>query len=203
MTDSRIILENELSNLGLDKRTTTLISLDANTQKEFLNYLKSEPKPIEKIALGFCRKKDILNVTSSNKFYFHAIEQNKKVQDFPTEILDTKELYLYQGGRGKPITFTGHSGKIEKIKLKHKSEINGKQNSKTEYYYEVLLEKTFTYNENEKVALISNILFDKNDTVNKAFFKKYLPAVTTLEKIIINKNIVTNIQAERKKTIRE
>lgn len=187
MTDSRIILENELSNLGLDKRTTTLISLDANTQKEFVNYLKSEPKPIEKIALGFCRKKDILNVTSSNKFYFHAIEQNKKVQDFPTEILDTKELYLYQGGRGKPITFTGHSGKIEKIKLKHKSEINGKQNSKTKYYYEVLLEKTFTYNENEKVALISNILFDKNDTVNKAFFKKYLPAVTTLEKIIINK----------------
>ena len=162
-----------------------------NTQKEFVNYLKSEPKPIEKIALGFCRKKEISNLINTDRFYFHAIEQNNKVQDFPTEILDAKELYLYQGGRGKTVSFTGHSGKIEKIKLKHKSEIEGKENSKTEYYYEVLLAKNFTYNEKEKEELKAKILFDKNDKINNELLRKYLPIVTTLEKIKLNKKANT------------
>jgi len=157
-----------------------------NTQKEYVNYLKSEPKPVEKIALGFCRKKDIPNLINTDKFYFHAIEQNNRVQDFPTEILDTKHLYLYQGGRGKPIFFTGHSGKIKEIKLKHKSKITGKENSKTEYYYEVLLEKEFKYNELQKSEIKTKILFDKNDKINKELLQKYLPTITTLEKIKLN-----------------
>lgn len=37
MTDSRIILENELSNLGLDKRATTLMSLDASSSQCSVN----------------------------------------------------------------------------------------------------------------------------------------------------------------------
>jgi len=157
-----------------------------NTQKEFVNYLKSEPKPVQKIALGFCKKKDIDNLTNTNKFYFHAIEQKNRVQDFPTEILDAKALYLYQGGRGKPISFTGHSGIIKKIKLKHKSKILGKENSKTEYYYEVLLEKNFIYNNKQKKELKAKIIFDKNDKTNKELLRKYLPTTTTLEKIELN-----------------
>ena len=157
-----------------------------NTQKEYVNYLKSEPKPIEKITLGFCRKKDIPNLINTDKFYFHAIEQNNRVQDFPTEILDTKRLYLYQGGRGKPVFFTGHSGKIKEIKLKHKSKIIGKENSKTEYYYEVLLEENFNYNNKQKEKLKTKILFDKNDKTNKELLRKYLPTITTLEKIELN-----------------
>jgi len=157
-----------------------------NTQKEFVNYLKSEPKPIEKVALGFCRKKDITNLENTDKFYFHAIEQDNFVQDFPTEILDAKQLFLYQGGRGKPIIFTGHSGKIKEIKLKHKSKISGKENSKTEYYYEVLLEKGFNYNGKQKEELKIKILFDKNDKTNKELFRKYLPTTTTFEKIELN-----------------
>jgi site-specific DNA-methyltransferase (adenine-specific) len=111
-----------------------------NSKTEFNKYLKAEPKPIEKVTLGFCRKKDIPNLTKTDKFYFHAIEQNNFVQDFPTEIVETKELFLYQGGRGKPLYFTGHFGIIKEIKLKHKSQIKGKENSRTEYYYEIILE---------------------------------------------------------------
>ena len=157
-----------------------------NTKKEYINYLKSEPKPIEKITLGFCRKKDIQNLTKTNRFYFHAIEKNNFVQDFPTEILETKELFLYQGGRGKPLFFTGHSGKIKEIKLKHKSKIKGKENSKTEYYYEVLLEENFNYNNKQKEKLKPKILFDKNDKIYKELLRKYLPTITTREKIELN-----------------
>ena len=157
-----------------------------NTKTTFNKYLKTEPKPIEKIALGFCRKKDIPNLTKTNKFYFHAIEQNNFVQDFPTEILETKEIFLYQGGRGKPLFFTGHFGKIKEIKLKHKSKIIGKENSKTEYYYEVTLKQNFSFNKSILNKLEPKILFDKNDKINKELLRKYLPAITTKKKIIEN-----------------
>ncbi len=145
-------------------------------------YLKSEPKPIEKVALGFCKKKDISNLLEIDKFYFHAIEQDNFVQDFPIEILDTKELYLYQGGRGKPVHFTGHYGKIKDIKLKHKSKIKGKENSKTEYYYEVELEENFKLKIKPEKLLASKV-FKKNDKRNKEFFRKYLPSISTKEKM--------------------
>jgi len=157
-----------------------------NTQKEYVNYLKSEPKPVEKIALGFCRKKDIPNLTKTDKFYFHAIEINNFVLDFPTEILEAKEIYLYQGGRGKPLIFTGHSGKIKEIKLKHKSKIIGKENSKTEYYYEIKLISDFNYSNSFLNELKPKLLFGKNDKENKALLRKYLPTITTFEKIKLN-----------------
>ncbi len=159
-----------------------------NTKTEFNKYLETEPKPIEKIALGFCRKKDIPNLTKTNKFYFHAIEQNNFVQNFPTEILEAKEFFLYQGGRGKPLFFTGHSGKIKEIKLKHKSQIKGKENSKTEYYYEVTLKENFKFDKLSLNKLEPKILFDKNDNTNRKLLKKYLPTVTTLERIRQNNN---------------
>lgn len=100
--------------------------------------------------------------------------------------MDAKQLFLYQGGRVKPIIFTGHSGKIKEIKLKHKSKISGKENSKTEFYYKVLLEKDFSYNDKQKEKLNTKILFSKNDKTNKELFRKYLPTITTLEKIELN-----------------
>ena len=158
-----------------------------NTKKEYTEYLKKEPKPADKIALGFCRKKDIPNLTSTNKFYFHAIEQNNFVQDFPTEILEAKKIYLYNGGRGKPLFFTGHSGDIKQIKLKHKSKIKGKENSKTEFYYEVLLKNNFKFNEKLHNRIDQKVLFEKNDKTNKYLIKKYLPAISTEEKVALNK----------------
>jgi len=159
-----------------------------NTQKEFVNYLKAEPKPIKKVALGFCRKKDIPNLIKTNKFYFHAIEQNNFVQDIPSEIFDAKVLYLYQGGRGKPLFFTGHYGNIKVIRLKHKSKIQGKENSRTEYYYEVTLKNNFEFDEYQTIKLEPKLLFEKNDKTNKELLNKYLPAISTLDKVKINLN---------------
>jgi len=156
------------------------------SNNQFEKFLETEPKPIEKVALGFCRKKDISKLEQTDKFYFHAIEQGNFIQDFPTEILDAKKLFLYQGGRGKPLLFTGHSGEIKSIKLKHKSKIEGKENSKTEYYYEVLLKQNFRCNGIKEKKLEPKLLFDKNDKTNKDLLKKYLPTVTTLERIELN-----------------
>lgn len=157
-----------------------------NTQKEFSNFLDKEPKPSIKVALGFCRKKDISGLIKTNKFYFHAIERNNFVQDFPTEVLDAKIIYLYKGGRGKPIFFTGHYGKIKNIRLKHKTQIKGKENSRTEYYYEIELERNFDFNKLFTSKLEPKLLFDKNDKTNMEFLNKYLPAVTILDKVELN-----------------
>ena len=154
-----------------------------NNKNEFTNFLEAEPKPKQKVVLGFCRKKDMQNLTITNKFYFHAIEQNNFVQDFPTEIIDAKFLYLYQGKRGNPMFFTGHFGEINEIILKHKSNIIGKENSRTEYYYEVQLKKNFEYNAKFKVKLEPKILFEKNDKKNKLMLKKFLPTVSFLDRI--------------------
>ena len=78
------------------------------TKMEYGKYLKQEPKPKEKVAIGFCRLKDIPKLKNTNKFYFHAVGENNKVTGFPTEILDAKWLYLYQGGRTQDRIFTGH-----------------------------------------------------------------------------------------------
>lgn len=152
------------------------------TKNHLKAFLKSEPKPIEKVALGFCRKKDVASITKKNKFYFHAIEQDNFVQDFPMEIFDAKELYLYQGGRGIPRTLTGHSGVIKEVRLKHKSKIKGKEKSKTEYYYEVELENKFELKTKPSKLLVTRI-FDENNKTNKELFKKYLPSVTNKEKL--------------------
>ena len=54
MTDSRIILENELLNLGVDKRASTLISLYAGSSQcsvnmKYLEELKIDSKIIQKV----------------------------------------------------------------------------------------------------------------------------------------------------------
>lgn len=153
------------------------------TNKQFGDFLKSEPKPIEKVALGFCRKRDNSKLTETNKFYFHAIGQNNKVKDFPTEIIDAKWLYLYEGARNKIKTLTGHFGKIKKIGLRHKTEIKGKENSRTEFYYEVTLTENFSLNGKQGVEVKSKDIFEKIDKTNIELFRKCLPSITTKEKI--------------------
>jgi site-specific DNA-methyltransferase (adenine-specific) len=154
------------------------------TKKEYSNYLTKEPQPQIKVALGFCRKKDISKLVKTNKFYFHAIEQGNVIQDFPLGITEAKYLYTYQGGRSNPLLFTGHFGKIKEIKLKHKSKIKGKENSKTEYYYEISINGKIAFDKKLQVKLKPISLFDKNDTRNPQLLKKYLPTLTTLDKII-------------------
>ncbi len=152
-------------------------------KKSYSDYLKTEPKSKEKVALGFCRKKDISQLCHSNKFYFHAIEEHNKVMDFPTEILDAKWLYLYEGGRKQQKAFTGYYGEIDKIILKHKSEIKGKEKSKTAFYYEVILKDNFIFEEKIKVKIDVKKLFEKFDKTNIDLFRKSLPAITTLDKV--------------------
>lgn len=154
-----------------------------SNKAEFTDYLNFETPPSNKVALGFCRKKDIPNLTKTNKFYFHAIEINNFVQDFPTELIDAKTLLLYNGRRGTKPNLTGHSGKIKAVKLKHKSKIEGKENSKTEFYYEVLLEDSFEFNKELTSKLCPDKVFEKNDFENRELFKRFLPSVTTIEKI--------------------
>jgi len=152
-------------------------------KKELTNYLDNEPKPIKKIALGYCKKKDLAKILNTNKFYFHAIEQDNFVQDFPIGITDAESLYLYEGGRGKVKSFTGHYGKIKDVKLKHKSKIKGKEKSKTEFYYEVELHENFQFNPKLVQKIYLTKVFDTKDKYNKELFKRHLPSLTTTDKV--------------------
>lgn len=158
-----------------------------NDKKELTHYLDNEPQPEKKIALGYCKKQDIDNIANTNKFYFHAIEQDNFVRDFPIGITDAESLYLYQGSRSKPKTFTGHFGKIKEVKLKHKSKIKGKAKSKTEFYYEVELHENFQFNSKliQKIKITS--LFDSQDNYNKDLFKRHLPSLAS-KKLLFSKD---------------
>jgi site-specific DNA-methyltransferase (adenine-specific) len=154
-----------------------------NTKQEFEQYLNSEPEVVPKVALGYCRKKDIGKMRNNNKFYFHAIEKDNLIIDFPSEIYDAKYLFTYNGGRGRPLYLTGHYGEIESIKLKHKLKISGKENSRTEFYHELTLKKNFDFEDRLIQELDPNKFFGKNEKTNKNLLRKYLPAICTLDKI--------------------
>ena len=72
---------------------------------------------------------------------------NNIIVDFPLGISESKLLFIYSGGRNKPIQLTGYSAEIKSIQLRHKSSIKDKEQSKTEYYYEVILKDNFTFEE--------------------------------------------------------
>lgn len=153
-------------------------------KKQFSLFLENEAPTNEiKVALGFCRSKDIASLKSSKTFYFHAIESNNLVKDFPSGILDATKLLIYSGGRSKPINLTGHSAEIKSIELKHKSKIPGKENSKTEFYYEVLLEDCFEESDDLKFTIKPKKLFDKFDDKNHKLLQQFLPALTTWDRI--------------------
>lgn len=153
-------------------------------KKQFVKYLQDEKTEVEiKVALGFCRKKDIENLTETNVFYFHAIEDKNIVKDFPSGLTDAKKLFIYTGGRGKSLVLTGYSASIKSISLKHKSKIKGKENSTTEFYYEVILEENFSKNEELTFQKDLNKLFPNKEDKNRKLLAQFLPALTTLNKL--------------------
>jgi len=136
-----------------------------------------------KIVLGFCRAKEINSLKSRNTFYFHAIEANNTIVDFPTGISESKQLFIYSGGRNKPIQLTGYSAEIETVKLKHKSSIAGKEQSKTEYYYEIILKNNFVYEEGLNFEIEHDKLFDKSDKKRRRLFNKSIPVMVGFNRL--------------------
>lgn len=137
-----------------------------------------------KVILGFCRTRDLKLLKSNKVFYFHAIDADNRVKDFPSGFLEANRLIIYSGGRSKPITLAGLHGEIKSIELKHKSDIPGKENSKTEFYYQVVLDEVFSENDNLKFVINTKQLFDKSDEKNNKLLQQFLPALTTWDKIL-------------------
>lgn len=154
-------------------------------KKQFSLFIENEAPPSDiKVALGFCRSKELKTLKTSKTFYFHAIESNNAVKDFPSGILDATRLLIYSGGRSKPINLTGHYAEIKSIELKHKSKIKGKEKSETEFYYEIILEDCFKESNDLKFAINSKKLFDKSDDKNCKLLQQFLPALTTWDRVI-------------------
>ena len=95
------------------------------------------------------------------------------MERFPTGISESKQLFIYSGGRSSPIQLIGYSTEIETIQLKHKSSIAGKELSKTEYYYEVILKDNFAFEEGLVFEIDQEKLFDKSDEKNRKLFNPY------------------------------
>lgn len=106
------------------------------------------------------------------------------MKDFPTGILGAKMLFIYSGGRNTKQSFTGYYANIKNIQLKHKSKIKGKENSQTEFYYEVELESNFKKNKKLSAQLNPKELLDNSDKKNLDLFKNFLPALSTLSKVM-------------------
>lgn len=156
-------------------------------KKQFSLFIENEATTTDiKVALGFCRAKDLNTLKTSKTFYFHAIESDNTVKDFTSGILDATRLLIYSGGRGKPINLTGHCAEIKSIELKHKSKIKGKEKSQTEFYYEIILEDHFKESDDLKFSINPRKLFDKSDDKNSKLFQKFLPALTTWDRVIIS-----------------
>lgn len=154
-------------------------------KKQFRLFLENEPPTDDiKVALGFCKAKDLKKIKQSKIFHFHAIESNNRVKDFPSGILDASRLILYSGGRSKPLMLTGFYSEIKSIELKHKSKIEGKENSKTEFYYEIELTDNFKESDDLKFRLNTKKLFDKSDEKNAQLLQQYLPALTTWDNVL-------------------
>ncbi len=157
-------------------------------QKQFSLFLNNEPPSTDiKVALGFCRSVKLKTIKKSKTFYFHAVETNNQVKDFPSGLLDATKLLIYSGGRSKPLNLTGHFAEIQSIELKHKSTIVGKENSETEFYYEVVLQDIFNESDDLKFIINPKNLFDKSDNTNRKLLQQYLPALTTWDNIIKSK----------------
>ncbi|WP_298360304.1 site-specific DNA-methyltransferase [Runella sp.] len=155
------------------------------TKEQFSTFVHQEISDTGiKVALGFCRSDNVKKSKSSTVFYFHAIEGNNKVKEFPIGILEAQKLILYSGGRGRPNQFTGLMADIQSVELKHKSDIKGKENSETEFYYEVTLKDSFEESETLKGVINLSVLFEKIDEKNRKLFQQYLPALATWENVL-------------------
>lgn len=106
-------------------------------------YLLEEPKAKEKVVLGYIRSKDLDKLNKQKTFYFHSTNKQDNLIGFPYDLYNASKLVIYSGGRTKPFYLTSYFGEIKSIQHKHKSDIKGKENSTTEYYFEIQLKDTF------------------------------------------------------------
>ena len=160
-----------------------------NTKQEYTLFLATEPNINQNVVLGFCRSSELYKIKNKTMFYFHAEEENNKIRSFPEGILDSEFLFLYSGGRSKKPRFNGYFSKIKSVKLKHKSKIKGKQNSITKYYYEVELETKFRLNRKLNTEIDRKLFFGSSNNKESKNFVEYLPAVTTLIKVLELNNL--------------
>ena len=173
----------EIENISIAETYKTKIA-GFIEKKQLSIFLQNEIGNNElKIALGFCRAKEINSLKAKKTFYVHAIEANNVIVDFPMGIDESKKLIIYSGGENEPIKLTGYSAEIESIQLKHKSSIEGKEQSKTEYYYEIILKDFFEFDEDLNFEIDVNKLFDKSEEKSRTLFNKFIPAMVSFEKL--------------------
>lgn len=132
------------------------------TKKQLELYLTEEPKAKEKVALGYIRSKDLAKLKTQNTFYFHSTDKQNNFLEFPYDLYNAEKLVIYSGGRKKAFHLTTYFGNIKSIKHKHKSKIKGKEDSKTDYYFEVKLKDNFS----EDISI-------ENNTNIKKWMKEY------------------------------
>ncbi len=144
----------------------------------------TEPEKGTKAAIVFYRKRQLKKLAVSKTFYFHAEEKNTPVRDFQNGLDDAGYAFFYSGGRGTEVKFNGYYAKIKSVKRKHKSEIVGKETSRTEFYYEVKIENRFYFNENLQSEINPVRLLGSYTGVESRRFRQYLPALTTYQKVM-------------------
>lgn len=67
------------------------------TKKQLQLYLKEEPQPKERLALGYIRSKDLNKLKQLNTFYFHSIDKQNNFLEFPYDLYNAKKLVIYSG----------------------------------------------------------------------------------------------------------
>jgi site-specific DNA-methyltransferase (adenine-specific) len=158
-----------------------LNGFETKNQLEF--YLAEEPKTKERLALGYIKSADLKKLKNFNKFYFHSSDKQNNFLKFPYDLYNAKKIVIYSGGRKKPFHLTSFFGEIESITQKHKSKIKGKENSITEYYFEVQLKSNFS----EDITIIDNVNIKKwmKEYCDEFDLKSnnYLPILTFSENV--------------------
>lgn len=152
-------------------------------KKQLQFYLAEEPKPKERVALGYIRSKDLAKLKTLDTFYFHSTDKQNNFLEFPYDLHNAEKLVIYSGGRSKPFHLTSYFGEIESIQHKHKTKIKGKENSETEYYFEVKLKANFS----EDISIENNPNIKKWMKDYKDEYElesvNYLPILTFAENV--------------------
>lgn len=194
ISDCLAIQQNKFSQLYRIKynvhnivQEPSLFSYDKFSQSkiDYQKYLlpDNESLPPEEIdvVVGYVRKEDLADLVNRVYHFFHAIEQGSKTRnDFSLNILKGKYLFIYCGKRTGPFSFAGYYAPIKSIDLRHKSEITGRENSDTEFYYYYTLECNFI-----EINLRSEVKVEKlfGDKINRQAIGKQLPAATKWSKL--------------------
>lgn len=152
-------------------------------KKQLKLYLTNEPQPKERLALGYIRSKDLKSLSKQQTFFFHSTDKQNNFIDFPYDLYNAKKIVIYSGGRAKPFHLTPYFAEIKSIKHLHKSKIEEKVNSKTEYYFVVELCEPFSQDitiENNKK--IKDWIKDYKEEYELAKVD-YLPILTFTENV--------------------